>query len=129
MYYIPTLFSVILVKLVYFNTTFEYKSVLIYLSVLTCGIAFYLYELLDFFAINYTRFVIIDMDPVFNQLLVNFLNRYHPYLFYICACYVFYYCSLSRVYESLPNYNIKVVFKIKNFNLFLLSFLFLYLGA
>lgn len=128
-YYIPTLFSVILVKLVYFNTTFEYKSVLIYLSVLTCSIAFYLYELLDFFAINYTRYVIIDTDPVFNQLLVNFLNRYHPYLFYICACYVFYYCSLNRVYESLPNYNIKVVFKIKNFNLFLLSFLFLYLGA
>lgn len=125
---------ILLVKLTYLNSTFSYKNTILYFVSLYLLSFYYLTELLDFFATNYTLCVVINSDITFNPLLTNSLNRYHPYLFYFCMAYFLYGNTqlwikwTSFIYNKPRTLDLIEIGRVR-YLLLCISFLFLYLGA
>jgi cytochrome c biogenesis factor len=134
LYYIPFFIIILISKLIYLNSTFSYKNIINHVANLLVLSFYYLTELLDFFATNYSLHLITDSDTNFNTLLTNSLNRYHPYLFYFCASYFLYENSQTLIKRTNFTYNKSRTLNImelgrERYALLCVSFLFLYLGA
>jgi len=134
LYYIPVLTLALIFKLVNYSEIFVYRYFVLYTLCIVCVVWTYFYGLVDLFAINYLLCSVVESEPSFNELLLNLLNRYHPYLFYLCAGYFIYYNYLLYVLNSDKLTNIIVINRFRGLNysyhaLLLTSFVFLYLGA
>lgn len=133
-YYIPPFILCILIQLWYVNLTFDSSKLILYIFSFVVLIFTYLTELTDFYATNYNLATTTDANINFNMLLTNLLNRYHPYLFYLCAAYfVYYVLKISIVYSSTKysnNRNFENLWFYRSaYPLVKLGFSFLYLGA
>lgn len=94
----------------------------------------YVTELLDFIPINYSADIINCTDNTSNVLLLNMLNRYHPFIFYISVTlfivvvFILNLRSFSLIDSFLTNYtllNIKYI----NLHTFSTNFIALWLGG
>jgi len=131
--YIP-IFFFILILFLYYKMYINLNKFLIYINIISWLIFIYLIELNDGFASNFNSTIITVTDTNINILLVNILNRYHPYVFYVCTALLSSYLLLYYFLKSKPtdyvNFNELQLYK-KHITSSVLNtgFIFLYLGS
>ena len=87
-FYLPESFLTLFVVLSYFYI--DYICINKLLAVIWLANCVYLTELVDFIPLNYFLVSTVSVETASNVLLLNPLNRYHPFIFYLSVVIILY---------------------------------------
>jgi len=97
-FYLPESFLILFIILCYFYVDYNNIDKMLIVVFLTNNV--YLTELLDFIPLNYFLVSNASVDTNGNTLLLNLLNRYHPFIFYLSVVIMLYIASVLILSSS-----------------------------
>lgn len=97
-FYLPESFLSLFVILCYLSTSWGTLSKVTIVLFLVNNL--YIVELVDFISINSSLTQVVSIETWTNSLLLNLLNRYHPFIFYTSVVLIMYIVSLFMMLST-----------------------------